>query len=660
MRRVLGELGGFIWPYRWYLVFSMLGAMVYAGLAQGRILLLAPLTDKVFFGMAAGVATDGTMTAAAAAAPLTDLASIVLVMLVITLIQGPAGFIRQYFGERMSQHLRIDVQRHIQRHLLKLDMGFYIRHRQGDLMARVLGDMNRVMSSVQFTAVQAPVQFFLMLSGAAVAIYASWLLSLVCLVFVPLLAGGLALLSRRVRHWSRMRQSASGEVIDRLQESLTGIRVVKSFRREDREIDRFNEATGTLLQRGLAAIKYMTMNVAGVDFVYNLLLCGLVMLGGWMVAENMITTGWLVVFIGAMVATYDPIRRMSRAINSYQNAMASAERVFEVLDLQPSITDADDAVSHDALQDGVEFCGVQFDYAAAAAAAGELSWDPRSFSPNGKPIDVPVPVAPVIPQGFNLHDISFRASKGEVIALVGERGSGKSTILDLLLRLYDPTGGRVMIDGVDVRKIKRESLQKLFAVVTQETFLFNTTIADNIRYARPDATAEQVRQAATDANILEFIERQPEGLDTIVGARGARLSGGERQSHAIARALLADAPILVLDEATSNLDSVTERRIQTALERLMEHRTVFVVAHRLSTIQHADRIVVMHRGRIAEVGTHDELLAKGAVYAELYSTQFRLNENLPDGSPDGSAATGEETPLSQRLATMEDGSDDDA
>ncbi|MGE3854493.1 MAG: ABC transporter ATP-binding protein, partial [Planctomycetota bacterium] len=448
-RRVFRELIGFMWPYRKLFAISMTGALLFSLGANGRLLLLQPITDKVF--MPGGDLAD--------ADKLQNLTWIVLAMLVITLIQGPAGWIRQYYGSQMSQKLRIDVQRHIQKHLLTLDMNFYIRHRQGDLMSRVLGDMGAVMGAVEHVLTALPVFVFLAVTGLAVAIYASWRLALLCTLVIPLLSFMLSFLSKRLRHWARMRSAAGGEVNDRLQESMNGIRVVKSFRREERERQRFIDATDTLYERSMAAVRYMTLNSSGVDFLYNLLIAGLVLLGGWLVLTTftdangneytLLTGGYLIMFIGALVSLYDPVRRISRSINMYQNAMAAAERVFEVLDLKPSIRDADDAVAHDTFESGVELDAVCFDYDEAADRAGSLSWDPVTSAPaEAKVAD---PDAPARRKAFNLQNVSFVAKKGEVIALVGERGSGKSTILDLILRLYDPTSGSVMIDGIDIR-----------------------------------------------------------------------------------------------------------------------------------------------------------------------------------------------------------------
>jgi ABC-type multidrug transport system fused ATPase/permease subunit len=537
-------------------------------------------------------------------------AAIILALLCLTIVNGPVYFIYHYLGRWIGYRVMLDLQRTMQTHMVRLDMGFFVRHKQGDLMSRMSSDMQQVTHMIRNFFAETVVQILHLITGIAIIVFASAKLALVCLIVLPPLAIVLSHLSKKVRQWSRRSAKARGEVLDVMAQSITGMRVVKSFRREDAEVERFRTVTQAWLDRIMRTVRYATLNTAGLEFLYNLLIAVVMFIAGWFVLSGEISTGELLLFFGGVFYTFDPIRRLTRAFSVYLQALAAGERVLELMDIPPTITDAPDAQPLDAFSRGVEFDRVGFHY--------NVIFD----KPTARSLAEAEGDAPVRDGAFELRDVTFTAPAGTVTALVGERGSGKSTILDLLLRLHDPTAGEIRIDGAPLPKIRSESLKRLFAVVNQETFLFHTSIAENIGYARPDATRDEIRAAAADANILEFIERQPDGFDTLVGERGARLSGGERQSIAIARAILADTPILVLDEATSNLDSVSEKRIQQAIERAMHTRTVFVVAHRLSTVRHADQIIVMERGRVAETGPHADLLAADGLYRRLHDTQF--------------------------------------
>ncbi len=595
------------WRYRWHFLLVVLVSAAYAATSQGRLLLINPVVELF---QSEGATNEERWK---------QVIKLVALLVGLTMIIGPSGFVRQYLGDWITQRIFVDLQRIMQRHLVSLDMSFYIRHRQGDLLTRMTADLRTVLKAINFTARELLMHLFMFIGGLAVAIYASPQMALFCLLGLPIILL-VERLSRKVRYWSRMAMAARGEVIQTLNQSMAGVRLIKSFRTEQREIERFNQVTRSWFDRVITAVRWKTLNYSGLDFLYNLLIAAVILFGSWLTIEGHLEIGWFITFLIALVATYDPVRRLTRAVNLYQEGFAASDRVFEVLDVQPVIREDPEAVALEAFQRSVRFENVRFSYLDAYRRAQSLTYE--ASDEQGRRITLDEDKLVQSLEQFELREIDFEAHKGQITALVGERGSGKSTILDLLLRLYDPSEGRVLIDGIDVRKIRHDSLHKLFAVVTQETFLFHASIAENIAYGNPEATDEEIRQAAADANILSFIENQQDGFDTLVGERGHRLSGGERQSIAIARAIVANAPILVLDEATSNLDSVSEKRIQDALDRLMSQRTVFVVAHRLSTIRNADQILVMQGGRIVERGTHDELLTNTGHYHHLFTTQF--------------------------------------
>ena len=502
-----------------------------------------------------------------------------------------------------------DIQRKLQKHLMSLDVQYFLQRKQGDLLSRMSNDITAFMQGIQYMTSDFMVQPFLLLSGLALAIYASAQLTVFLIIFAPILAFLLGYLSKRVRYWSRKARETLGDVMNALSQCFAGIRVIKAFRREDREVERYKEVTEFWFNRQMKTTKYQVFNSSGTDFIYNVLLAGVFFIGGYLVVKGgpfgTITSGDFALFVVALVATFDPLRRLTRSINLFQDTFVATERLFEILDEKPRIKVAENAIKVDKFENEIMYEDVSFKYPTGDEDFKE-----------GEEIL------------YTIADVNLTIKKGEIAAFVGERGAGKSTILDLFLRFYDPQKGRVLIDGKDLKEIDPDSLRDLIAVVTQDTFLFNTTIRENISYAKPDATHEELEQAASDANILEFIQEQPDGWDTIVGERGARLSGGERQSIAIARAMIANSPILLLDEATSNLDSVSEKKVQQAISRLMSDRTVFVVAHRLSTIRNADTIYVVKDGKIVEHGNHEDLLNGNGHYAHFHRTQFSTEDRV--------------------------------
>jgi len=374
------------------------------------------------------------------------------------------------------------------------------------------------------------------------------------------------------------------------EDALGAIRIVKAFAREVYEVGRYSESVENLFRTSRKKILLTSLFWSGISVMFMTTLVIIFWFGGLEVLAGRLTTGDLVAFIFYAFAISRSISQMSRLYTDINTAVGASDRIFELLDEVPEIEDAVDAVSLEKIDGKVTFEEVRFAYEKGRSV---------------------------------LKDINLEIKAGETIAVVGPSGAGKTTLINLIPRFFDPQRGRILIDGIDIRNIQKKSLREQIAIVPQDVHLFGTSIKENIRYGRLDATSEDIAQAAADANALEFIQQIPEGLDAKVGEKGVKLSGGQRQRLAIARALLKDPGILLLDEATSSLDSESEAQVQEALERLMKNRTTFIIAHRLSTVQHADRIVVIEQGEIVQKGTHDELLAKGGLYKKLYDMQFR-------------------------------------
>ncbi len=507
----------------------------------------------------------------------------------VALLLGLTSFIQAYLQAKLVQKVLIDIRVHVMQHLIGLGFRFFHTRKIGDLYSRLTNDIAQVNSALNFLfrdLFQASTQI---VAGVAICLWASWQLSLVSIVLVVPILAVLQVFAKKVRRRARSRQVSYGEVTEAMQQMLSGIRIVKVFHAEEHEVGRFREVNERFFRRAVRVVAAKAGARALTDVLNHLVVAALILGGVWYFHEmQAIEKQWLVVFLTSLAIMYQPAKKLVNSFNNVMEALAGVERVKELLDVSPEIQDDPHAEPIGRLEGRVEIEHLGFSY-------GE------------EPV---------------LRDIHLRVEPGEVIALVGPSGAGKSTLIDLLARLYDPTEGTIRFDGRDIRRIRREDLLRQIAMVTQEPFLFNTTIAENLRYGKRDATPEELEAACRAAQIHDAIVALPEGYDTVVGERGVTLSGGQRQRLTIARALLKDPAILLLDEATSALDSESEKRVQQALERLMRGRTTFVVAHRLSTITGADRICVMVEGRIVEQGTHEALIAEPeSLYAHLYRLQ---------------------------------------
>ncbi|MCX6028772.1 MAG: ABC transporter ATP-binding protein [Chloroflexi bacterium] len=519
-------------------------------------------------------------------------------------------YLRHTIGERFLLDLRVRIYEHLQR----LSLSFFERTSTGELMSRVSNDVNALEQFVTHGTILSAVAALRLIGSAAVLFALEWRLALIALIPVPLIALALRRFNRFVRPIYRRVRDRLGDINARLQDDLAGIRVIQAFGQEAAELARFSKVSQVYYRERVSSIRSWSTFFPAIEFMSAL--GGVLVLGAgaWMVVRGQLTLGTLVAFLSYIVAFYEPVRRLTDVDNIFQQAIAAAERIFELFDQTPDIQDAADAVALGQLRGEVSFQDVHFRYGVT----------PRQVGDSGLPDSSGKPGTGISEEPEVLHDVDFHMAPGEVVALVGPSGAGKTSIANLLCRFYDPTHGRVQVDGHDLRTVQLRSLRRQVAVVLQDTFLFNASVRENLLYGKPDATGEELVAAAKAAYAHEFIVTMPNGYDTEIGERGVKLSGGQRQRLALARAILADPRILILDEATSSVDAEAEFLIQQALEEVLRGRTALVIAHRLSTIRNADKIIALDGGRIREIGSHHELLARGGLYSQLYQRQLEL------------------------------------
>ncbi|WP_302225533.1 lipid A export permease/ATP-binding protein MsbA [Veillonella magna] len=514
---------------------------------------------------------------------------VVISILVVFLVRGFATYGQTYTMSYIGQRVIIDIREAMFKHLQRLDQAYYDRRKTGVIMSNLTNDVAALQSAIVDNLVSFITEGVTLIGSLVSMLYLDWKLTLVTLVIVPVVLGIINIFGKRLRIAGHDVQGRIADITSLLQETISGARVVRSFAREGYEVQRFERENQRNFRAVMRATKLTSLLSPLVEFSAAIAVTVILWYGGYSVVTGAITAGSLIAFLIYAINLSNPVKRLSQVYGNIQKAMAAGDRVFAILDTKPEVVEKPDAIVLPEVDGRVRFDHVSFSYDGEKKALDDFS------------LDVPA---------------------GRVVAIVGPSGAGKTTIANLLPRFYDATEGAIAVDGIDVRDVTFQSLREQIGVVPQETMLFNATIKDNILYGRLDGTDEEVYAAAKAANALEFIERLPEGMDTLVGERGSSLSGGQRQRIAIARAILKNPKILILDEATSALDTESEKLVQEALERLMQGRTAFVIAHRLSTIKNADQIVVLREGKLVESGTHDELLAAGGLYQHLYSVQF--------------------------------------
>jgi len=523
---------------------------------------------------------------------------ICFMLVLVILLKSLFGYLQAYLMAYVEQGVIRDIRNDIYRHIHRLSLSYFDRTRTGQMISRITNDVNLVnggLSASFFTLIKNPL---LIITSLAIAFVISWKLTIASFAVLPVSLIVIGWLGLKLRRDSRISQQKMADVTSVLQETISGARIVKAFGMEEFEIRKFSKETNRYFRTLLRLTRIRNLASPITEFLGTVVGVGILWYGGQQVLGGVpggsgLSPAEFITFLMVIFSIMQPVKEMSSVNNRIQEALAAGERIFSLMDTEPDIKEADNPVSCTEFKNSIVYENVLFAYDKG--------------------------------RDLVLNSVSLTVKRGEILAIVGPSGAGKSTLVDLLPRFYDPLKGRIYIDGIDISMIKIKDLRRLMGIVTQETILFNDTVRNNIAYGMENIAIDRVIEAAKIANAHRFIEKMESGYDTVIGERGVKLSGGEKQRLAIARAVLKNPPILILDEATSSLDTESEVLVQEALDRLMKNRTSLVIAHRLSTVQHADKIIVLNKGEIVEEGSHQDLLKRDGLYKRLYNMQFRDN-----------------------------------
>ena len=516
-----------------------------------------------------------------------------------TLLKGAFDYAGTYLVNHAGFGMITNLRNDLYDSVLRRSAAFFQKHTTGTLISTIINDIERVQFAMSSILAEFLQQFFTFIFTAGLVIVLGRQLAWVLLIFIPIIIFSAVRIGRRVRSTTRTGQDQLADVQNILQETITGNRIVKAFGMESWEIARFRTAAQRLFKANLRSVAAAAISSPLMDIFGAVAIALLLLLGREQIQHNQLTLGAFIAFVAAVLSMYNPVRKFAVFNNSFQQALGASSQLFTFMDTEDVIKEKPGAKPLPRFGGNIRFDEVSFSYRSDGEGSREI-----------------------------LHDVNLEVRRGEILAIVGSSGAGKTTLVQLLPRFFDVTAGCILIDGHDVRDVALGSLRKQIGIVTQETVLFNDTVRNNIAYGQPHVPMKEVEAAARAALAHDFILALPTGYDTVIGERGVRLSGGERQRLAIARALLKNAPVLILDEATSALDSESEALVQSALHNLMSGRTVFVIAHRLSTVRRADRIVVIENGTIADIGAHEDLMKKFGTYRRLYELQF-ANAEMP-------------------------------
>jgi subfamily B ATP-binding cassette protein MsbA len=564
-------------PYRFRLLAAMFCMLVVAGTTSLMAFMVQPVLDDIFIQK-----------------KVSTLSFLPLLIILLYVVKGFFAYGQSYLMSFVGEKIVAGLREGLYSHLQKLSLAYFDRTATGLLMSRIVNDVNLIQGAVSSAVTGILKDSFTILGLIGVIFYRDWQLAILAILVLPIMVFPIVKFGRKLRKISTQSQKTMADISIHLHETLTGNRIVKAFNTEEYEIERFRQRVRKFFQLTMKDVSIKSMSSPIMEFLGGIGIAAIIWYGGYQVIKGYSTTGTFFSFLTALLMLYEPIKHLSGVNNTIQQGMAAAIRVFEVMDIPTEIRDQEGAVNISGIRQGIRLKNVSFGYG----------------------------------NHWVLRDINFEVKVGEIIAIVGISGGGKTTLVNLIPRFYEASEGEILIDHYSIKTITQASLRRQIGIVTQQTILFNDTVRNNIAYGSPEKTEADILQAAQAAYAYDFIQRLPEKMDTFIGEQGVRLSGGERQRISIARALLKDAPILILDEATSSLDSESEAEVQRALENLMKGRTTFIIAHRFSTIRNVDRILVLAEGRIIEEGNHDQLIALNGEYKRLYEIQFRDNETI--------------------------------